>query len=98
MAKQSMPERDRVGASLLATIACNSESLVSAREDSRRSLDKYITAKIRSERTVVILRVVDSPQLLKLLTPLKRKSERKGDGEIPGSHRRKGLRTDGRVK
>jgi hypothetical protein len=68
MARELMPQRDRAGASLLAAIACNSELLVPAREDSRRSLDEYIPAKIRFERTVAILRMIDSPQLIELLT------------------------------
>ncbi len=68
MARQLMPQRDRVGSSLPAAIACNSELLVPAREDSRRSLDKYIPAKIRFEQTVAILRMIDSPQLIELLT------------------------------
>ena len=68
MARQLMPPRDRVGASLLAAIASNSELLVPAREDDRRSLDQYIPAEIGFERTVAILRVIDSPQLIELLT------------------------------
>jgi hypothetical protein len=78
MARQVMPQRDRVGASLLAAIACNSELLVPAGIDIRRGPDKYIPAKIRFERTVAILRVIDGPQLLKLLTLSPLDENRKG--------------------
>ena len=78
MARQLMPQRDRVGASLLAAIACNSKLFVPAREDSRRSLDKYIPAKIGFERTVAILSVIDSPQLIELITLSPLKENRKG--------------------
>lgn len=70
MARQLMPQRDRVGASLLAAIACNSELFGPARDDNRRRLDKCIPcipAKLRFERAAAILRVIDSPQLHELL-------------------------------
>lgn len=67
MARQLIPQRDRMGASLLAAIACNSELFGPARDDNRRCLDKCIPAKLRFERAAAILRVIDSPQLHELL-------------------------------
>jgi len=64
MARQLVPERDRVGASLLAAIACNSKP-VGPPGDDRRHLEKCIPAKLG-------LLVMDSPRLLELpaLSPL----------------------------
>jgi hypothetical protein len=67
MARQLIPQRDRVGASLLAAIACNSELFGPARDDNRRRLDKCIPAKLTFERAAAILRVIDGPQLHELL-------------------------------
>lgn len=67
MARQLIPQRDRVGASLLAAIACNSELFGPARDDNRRRSDRCIPAKLRFERAAAILRVIDSPQLHELL-------------------------------
>jgi hypothetical protein len=66
MARQSVPERDRVGASLLATITCNSKRINPPRDD-RRCLERRIPAILRFERAASILRVIDSPQLHELL-------------------------------
>jgi len=67
MARQLMPQRDRMGASLLAAIACNSKLIGPPREDYRRRLSKLTPAKLRCERAAAILRVIDSPQLHELL-------------------------------
>ena len=67
MARQSMLQRDRVGASLLAAIACNSKLIGPPREDYRKRLGKPTPAKLRCERAAVILLMIDSPRLLELL-------------------------------
>ena len=79
MAKQSMPERDRVGASLLAAIPCNPKQFVSAQEDYRRRLEKCILAKVRFERAAVILLDRTSPRLLVLpaLSPFNQNRDEK---------------------
>ena len=67
MARQSIPQRDRVGASLLAAIACNPKLIGPPREDYRRRLGKPTPAKLRFERAAAILLVVGGPRLLELL-------------------------------
>ena len=85
MARQLMPQRDRVGASLLAAIACNSELFGPARDDNRRRLDKCIPAKLRLlKRAAALLRMIDSPQLHELLalSPLNENRREKGTEKL----------------
>ena len=65
MARQSVPERNWVGASLLATITCHSKRINPPCDDRRRP-EKCVPAELRFERAATILPVIDTSLLVEI--------------------------------